>query len=187
MDWALFSFIIAVGSLEYSIRRFSQIMIPRQKKFLGWDSSLHNRYFTRFYLRQCILLVITTIISIAIVYYGGIWIKDHFPDVRLVHDFFANPLTFTVFWAGAAGYALTTIGLLNCAFFFTLSRPTFALRAIVPAFVVNIIVGFVLSRAISYEYSVYGLVAGAIVFAVLSTINGWRLMRSLDYYYYSAY
>ena len=95
--------------------------------------------------------------------------------------------TFNVFWLGAIGYALTIIGLLNSSFFFTLSRPTFALQAMIPAFGVNVIVGFILSRAISYEYSVYGLVAGSIVFALLSTINGWRLMRSLDYYYYSAY
>ncbi len=187
MDWALLSFILTVAGLEYTIREFSKIMIPEQKRFPGWKILQHNRYFTRFYLRHFVLLVATAIISIILVYYGGIWAQQNFPQVKLIQDFFANPLTFNIFWIGAIGYALTTIGLLNVSFFFTLSRPTLALQAIVPALGLNMIVGFVLSRAISYEFSVYGLAVGALVFAVVSTIRGWRLMHSLDYYYYSAY
>jgi len=76
---------------------------------------------------------------------------------------------------------------LNAVFFLSLSRPRFVLRAIGVGFVVNVVVGFLLSRIVVYYYSVLGLVAGGVVFGLLSTWYAWRVMDELDYYYYSSY
>ena len=51
----------------------------------------------------------------------------------------------------------------------------------------NFLVGFVFSRAFDYYYSVIGLTAGAIVFAVMSTYYAYHFFKNYDYYYYSAY
>jgi uncharacterized membrane protein len=61
------------------------------------------------------------------------------------------------------------------------------LRSIIPATVVCAVVGFLLSRTISYEYSAIGMTIGSFVFAVLAVWNALRLMNELDYFYYSAY
>jgi hypothetical protein len=84
------------------------------------------------------------------------------------------------------GYAFLAWGLFNTLFLLALSRPRYILRAIGLAFVVNVVVGFFLSRTIDYYYSVFGLVVGAIVFGALSTWYTWRAINSLDYYYYSS-
>jgi len=79
------------------------------------------------------------------------------------------------------------VGLFNGVFFFSLSRPVPVLRAIVPASVVCAVVGYVLSRTVSYQYSAIGMAIGSLAFAVLSIRNGLHTMGDLDYFYYSAY
>jgi hypothetical protein len=186
MDWALISLIFSIAVLEYTINEFASIIIPTQKRFNAFDVVGHNRYFTRFYLRQIVLLVVIAVVSIIATYYAVTWLR-RFEEIKLVRDFFKNPITFFVYWTAAVGYNLMVVGLFNGVFFFSLSRPIPVLQAIVPASLVNAGVGYVLSRTISYEYSAVGMAIGSLVFAVLATRNALRMMKELDYYYYSAY
>jgi len=186
MDWALVSLVFSIALLEYTINEFAARIIPIQKRFSAFDIERHNRYFTRFYVRQFILLVVIALISIIGTYYAVGWLR-RFEAIKLVRDFFKSPITFFVYWIGAVGYNLMVVGLFNGVFFFSLSRPVPALRAIVLASVVNAGVGYLLSRMIGYQYSAVGLVIGSLVFAVLATRSALRLMNDLDYFYYSAY
>ena len=70
-----------------------------------------------------------------------------------------------VFVAGCAGYALFAAALLDGLMLFSLNRPAVVLRALLPALVVNLITGYVLSHVAGAEFAVVGLVAGAGVFA----------------------
>jgi len=45
----------------------------------------------------------------------------------------------------------------------------------------------VLSRAVVYWAAAGGLVAGALVFALLSASSALRVLRSVDYHYFAAY
>jgi hypothetical protein len=104
-----------------------------------------------------------------------------------VQDFFADPVTYYVFFLGSFGYALLVWALMNGVFFFSLSRPFFVLRAIGTGTVVGTAVGYVLSRTIAPWLAGVGLVVGAAVFAVITAHYISRVLRDLDYYYYSAY
>ncbi len=186
MDWALISLIFSIALLEYTINEFASIIIPTQKRFSAFDIEGHNRYFTRFYVRQLILLILIAIASIIATYHAVTWLR-RFEEIKLVRDFFKSPITFFVYWTAAVGYNLMVIGLFNGVFFFSLSRPVPVLRAIAPATVVNALVGYVLSRTIGYQYSAVGMTIGSLVFALLATRNALRMMSNLDYFYYSAY
>jgi len=52
---------------------------------------------------------------------------------------------------------------------------------------VDVIVGFLLSRFFSYWWAVFGLFSGAVVFALLSLVLAIRVVSKLDYYYYSSF
>jgi hypothetical protein len=52
---------------------------------------------------------------------------------------------------------------------------------------VNIIVGFLLSRFVGYEYSVVGMLCGAGLFAFLTVRATHAYFKNLDYYYYASY
>lgn len=126
-------------------------------------------------------------ISVAITYYSVnslIVFQNEVPEIR---DFFANPMTTRVFWIASIAYLFLNIGLLHSLFFFTLSKPIFAMYSILSGLVVNFVVGYLCSRVIALEYATVGLLAGSIVFAVISGIMARQFFNKLDYYYYSAF
>jgi hypothetical protein len=187
MDWALLSFIFTIALLEFIIHLFSHRIIPAQKKTNIDKLKKFNLYFSNFYSLQLVLLFFVGIISIVLTYYGVEALRvfeDDYPEIR---DFFANPLTFKVFWMGSIGYLFLVFGLLNSLFFFTMNRPEFVLYSMFTALAVNAITGYICSRVIGFEYAVVGLVAGSITFAAVTGLIGKRFFKHLDYFYYSAY
>jgi hypothetical protein len=85
------------------------------------------------------------------------------------------------------GYSLLVLALMNGVFFFALSRPWFVLKPIAAGLITSAVVGFALSRMGQYWLASVGMAVGAAVFAILTTRHAWRVLRDLDYYYYSAY
>ena len=182
IDLALISLILTIAMLEYTINEFATMIIPTQESVDAFNVPRHNRSFKAFYVRQLLLLVIVALISMVISDIAVDWLRT-LPWAALGDDV----VTPFVYRWGMVGYAFLALGLLNAVFFLSLSRPRFILRAIGIGFMVNVGVGFVLSRIVVYYYSVIGLVVGAFVFGVLSTWYAWRVMNELDYYYYAAY
>lgn len=187
MDWALISFVITIATLEFSIQIFSRYLIPAQKNITLTNFSDFNKHFKRFYFKQILVLMVISVVSILITYYGILSLRVFENEVPEIRDFFANPITFKVFWMGSIGYIFLVYGLLNCLFFFTLNRAPFALYAILGALVVNFIIGFTCSRLFGFEYATVGMLAGAFVFALITGLRAKHFFKHLDYYYYSAY
>lgn len=203
LDVALLSLVLTIAVLEYTINEFSNLVIPVQTCFSAYHVPQHNGFFRRFYLRQLILLFTVALISAFSVRWAateltsrlliahpvstGIDVEMAKASPTMVTGIFDDPVIVFVFTWGVVGYSLLVWGLLSAVFFFSLSRPGFVLKAITLALVVNLLIGLILSRAISYEYSVLGLVAGSLAFGALSTWYAHRVLNHLDYYYYSAY
>jgi hypothetical protein len=168
------------------VHEFADASIPTQRGTSGLEREVHNRWFSRFYARQTAFLSVIAIGSVVAVYSLVLWSR-RFSDNEQVRDFFSSPVTFQVFVLGAVGYALLGLALMNASFFFTLSRPWPMLRAIGAGLATGVTVGYVLSRTVTYWWGAVGLTAGMATFALISTIEAVRLMRNLDYAYYSAY
>ncbi len=187
MDWALITLVLTVAMLEFSIQLFSKNIIPVQKKAKLSGIKYFNRYFKRFYITQIVLLLVISIISIIVTYYGVLSLRVFEDKVPEIKDFFANPITFKVFWMASFGYVFLIYGLLNSLFFFTMNRPEFVLYSMIPSLGVNLIVGFICSRVFSFEYATVGLIFGSITFALISGLLAKKFFKHLDYFYYSAY
>jgi hypothetical protein len=183
IDLALISLILTIAMLEYTIHEFSEMLIPVQQSTSGLRIPRHNQAFRSFYVWQSVLLALVAILSIFVAHTIVSWLAT----INAGPLFLNNAITMFVFYWGMIGYAFVAWGLLNALFLISLSRPRYLLRAIGLAFAVNVVVGFLLSRAVEYYYSVFGLVVGALVFGLLSTWYTWRIINSLDYYYYSSY
>ena len=181
IDLALISLILTIAMLEYTINEFASMLIPTQESIAAFDVRRHNRSFKFFYVQQLILLVIVAVISMLVSNVVVDWLRT-LPWASL-GDEVVTPFVYR--W-GMVGYAFLSLGLLNVVFFLSLSRPRFVLRAIGFGLLVNVVVGFILSRVVVYYYSVIGLVAGAFVFGIVSTWYAWQVMSELDYYYYSS-
>jgi hypothetical protein len=187
MDWALISFVISIAALEFSIYSFSDYLIPTQKQYSFGDIRKFNSFYTSFYRNQVGVLFVICIISIVVTYFGVLSLKAYQDIVPEIRDFFANPVTYKVFWIAAIGYIFLAWGLLNSLFFFTLNRPSYVVYSIAGALAVNFISGFLSSRLFGFEYATIGLLLGSITFAFSTFVLARKFFKHLDYYYYSAY
>ncbi|MEQ9310566.1 MAG: exopolysaccharide Pel transporter PelG [Balneolaceae bacterium] len=187
MDWALISFVITIATLEFSINAFSKYLIPAQKNISLNNMKAFNKHFNRFYFRQLLLLLLVSIVSILVTYFGVLSLRAFETQVPEIRDFFANPITFKVFWLGSISYVFLVYGLLNSLFFFTLNRPSFVTYSMIAAVVINFVVGFLCSRLFGFEYATIGLLVGSFSFALITGIIAKKFFKHLDYYYYSAY
>ena len=75
---------------------------------------------------------------------------------------------------------------MNVVILFALSQPSRVLKAIIPALLTNMIVGFLLSRWFDYHFAVLGLFVGSILLFYLSTKAVLKVIQNFDYYLYSA-
>ncbi|WP_245550368.1 hypothetical protein [Gracilimonas tropica] len=187
MDWALLTLVITIAMLEYSIHSFSLNLIPVQKSAFISKIKSFNSFFRRFYVKQVLLLLFISGVSILVTYFGVLSLRAFEDQVPEISDFFANPMTFKVFWMASIGYVFLVYGLLNSLFFFTLNRPELVIYAMAGALFVNFITGFLCSRIFGLEYAVIGLIAGSAVFAITTGILAKRFFKHLDYFYYSAF
>lgn len=205
LDFALLSLVLTIAVLEYTINEFSSLIIPVQKRFRALHIPEHNAYFRRFYHRQLVLLLVVALVSALGAYWVAAELGDRLPFALTVSrgddaqtktakdsdttagNVFDDRIIAFVFAGGVVGYGLLVWGLLSAMLFFSLSRPGFVLKAIGLALAVNLTTGLVLSRVVSYEYSVIGLAAGSLVFGAMTSWYAVRVLNRLDYYYYSAY
>lgn len=185
MDWALLCFVLTVGILEFTIEEFSDRIIPGAQAIRADDAAAFNRTFTRFYYGHLTLFALAALGAILMSFWGLILLGTAgvFPFIEV----FFNAVTRSVFWWAALGYVFLVLGLFNSVFLFALSRPFFVLRALGAGFALNVVVGFVLSRVVSYELAVVGLTVGSCAFMLLSSLYARRAFNRLDYYYYSAH
>lgn len=183
LNWALLGLLPAFAALEYAIYRFSQFTKPRQLEYSLKETSSFRDWFMRFFTMRALTFLVMAIAGVLIAYFGVRYAVRYVPEIAIMF----NDISVTVFWWAAVSYALIAFSLLNVSLFFWVSRPSLAIMAAGPALLVDIIVGFLLSRFFSYWWAVFGLFSGAVVFALLSLVLAIRVVSKLDYYYYSSF
>ncbi len=183
MDLAILMFFLMGGVLEYSISSYTRHMDFYQLKTKYFEYKEFNKKLVKMYFKHlrifafsalCIAFFLYCIITKAWGYSAGF-------------DETLSPLSIKVCIIGGIGYLFMTLGMLNVLYAYTLSQHRKPLVAIIIALLCNLVVGLLLSRLVSYEYSVVGMLVGSIVFAVLTTRTTYRFFKNLDYYYYAAY
>lgn len=187
MDWALISFGLMLAVLEWVVNDFSESLIPIQRKFEAFRIKSHNYWYLNFYFLRLSFLFVFGILSIIVVYLVVMRLGEIYWHIKIVREFFLSPITFKVYYFASISYLLLAIGLMNNLFFFTLWKADLGLKSIKIALLVNFIVGLFASRLISWEYGVFGFLAGSFAFAMSSTYYMLNFIRTLDYQYYSAF
>lgn len=193
LDFALMVLIIPMGVSEVLVSKLMQDMQASQKGYLGIQTREMNRLFVRKYRKQFIVMSAVVITSAFLLYGLADWFFHLYPELIGIQLFTNSTTRFVFIWA-IVGYVLVAVSLMNVVILFCLAQARMVSRIIVPAFVTNLLVGYVASRWAhfiignqimnnpGYAYAVFGLVAGSVIFAVLSTRYVLKLLRNLDYY-----
>ena len=185
MDLALVVVIVMGGMVQYAIERFSEKLIPHEKRtrsadrdgFVQEQLDAHRRRSGQLALSGVVALGLAWLLVIAL---QGV------DNVRL-HEALTSPVTMRVFVAAAGAYVIFMFAVRNLLLLLTLSRVEAAVRSVAWALAANVAVGFVCSRAIGYWAAVFGLAGGAIVMSIVAARETRRALEQIDYSYYAAY
>ena len=183
MDLAILFFFLLGGVLEYSITSFNRHLDYFQLIHSYSKFKKFNRKMTGLYHRHLRLLLFTTM-GVAILLY---LIMTQPWGYKAGFDEALSELSIKVSILGSIGYIFLTIGVLNTLYLYTLNQNRKPLVAIIAALLTNFISGVILSRLISYEYAVVGLMLGSLVFMLVTFRYTKQFFKNLDYYYYAAY
>lgn len=174
LDLALIAFVLQVGRVRASTVTFIRKIVRAQQQH-GIDA---RSEFTH-QMRQAYGRSTAGFILLGAAISAGLYVTVS----RLGAPF--NPRSDTLLWALLGGF-LMVIGLWNSSLLFWLSLPVDVVTAIAPAVAVDLVIGYLMSRLITYHYAIAGFSSGACYFAVLTTRNLLRRLNSLDYYYFSS-
>ena len=183
MDLAILVFLLMTGVLEYSIVSFTKFLDIGQKVTSFNDPEKFNNQFSKMYWQNIILLILTCTLVFVLIYFliTASWgYKGQFNQVL-------DEISVRVCIIAGIGYFFLAWGMLNSLYMFTLGRPSIPVKGIAIACLINLFVGFVLSRFISYEYSVVGMFCGSLFYMLFTFRENRKFFSNLDYYYYAAY
>lgn len=185
LDWALIALVLLMGFTEAGIYEFMYIMNSIIAKYKFNESQKFADEVSRFMKKFLIIYFVSSFFIMILVHYLikiGVFIFE-IPQLKI---FLQEPTPF-VFWIAAVSYIFLVGSLLNILFLFAMSRQKTPVKYILISTIINLIIGTILSRVVSYEYAVFGLLFGT-VFLYFSTYNYTRkAINKLDYYYYSAF
>ncbi|MDF2606144.1 MAG: hypothetical protein K0S34_334 [Bacillales bacterium] len=185
LDFALLTLIIPMGVSEVIVSKLMLDIESSQKSYLAVESDKLYKQFMRTYKRMFFFIFISTCISSYTIYKFLIWYNGISMKINGENILSSETTIFVLLW-GILSYAILSFCLMNSVILFALSQPKMVVKSILPALLTNMIIGFVLSRWFEYEYAVYGLFVGSIVFFVLTTKAIVKVFNNLDYYLYAA-
>ncbi|MGZ6530031.1 MAG: hypothetical protein ACXVC5_08715, partial [Tumebacillaceae bacterium] len=125
-------------------------------------------------------LVSAVLIFVAVVSLNGVYFA-HYGKYLI-----SSSTTYFVFTVALIAYLILAVGLMNAVILFSLSQPKLVTKAIWPAVIINLVLSFLFSRWFGYASTVFGLLAGTIVFVWLSYREMKRVLSNLDFYVFAA-
>jgi hypothetical protein len=185
MDLALIVIVVLSGFVEFATDRFSDELVPGEKRVKSLDARAFLEEHRRLDRRRTWQLFFAAIVAVAIAYGVSVALRG-LPNPRL-QEALASSTTMPVFICAAIGYVFLMFALRNVLMLLTLSRVDAAVRCVGIALAVDVTVGFVFSRAFHYAAAVTGVLAGSMVMAWLASRAARRTLERLDYYYYAAF
>ena len=183
LDFALLVLMLPMGLVEVVVNEIMTNLVVHQKNFLAMDVGNMNQMYLSFFTKRYFLVAVFSLLNALLLYLGIEALTTH--HIITIKVFDDHITRFTFIWAVAA-YSILALALMNSLILFSLSQPTMVSNSILISLVVDITVGFVLSRWFAHEWAVVGLFAGSLVFATLTTKKVIQVMKNLDYYLYAA-
>ncbi|HZG88376.1 hypothetical protein [Paenibacillus sp.] len=185
LDFALLVLMVPLGVSEVIVHKLMLDLEDSQKQYWGAETDRMNRFFKKVYFKMFGVIVVTSVASAALVWKGMHLANDWYVGYA-GKPLISSDTTEFVFVVALIAYVILAIALMNAVILFSLSQADMVNRSIIPAVGVNALVGFLLSRWFEYDTAIFGLLAGSIVFAVLSVRHMLKVLNKLDYYLYAA-
>lgn len=183
---ALGGVILAGGVAERTIARFWRLVKVHQLEAVVSQPAHFRQAIAAFVACErrrfafVLLLCSTAVVGVAAALVG--W-SAHL-DVAFLP--WSRQTTVVLVW-GTVGYGLMALGVFECMFMITLSRPGMAIQAVMLGIATTVLVGLVIGQLAAFHTSAVGLVAGNLVFLAAAHRNLGVLLKHTDYFYYASF
>jgi hypothetical protein len=180
LDFSLIFFPFFLIIAEYAMREIFGRIVYLQKNFKSTEIEKYNQRFTIYY---AMIFCLIPLISLLIYWIATpfLYLLYNSYGIEIIGPLFNDEVAKFVFNTAYFAYSFIGIGLFNSLLLISHSRPEIPLRSIVISLTVNILSGLLLSKFISAEFSVLGLLFGGIIFFVITTVASANLMMDFDY------
>lgn len=183
LDFALLVLILPMGLIEVVVNELMMRLAIEQKNYSFKDLDKFNAFFKRFFYKKFLEVMIFCIVNGVCIFFL-VWLLETYQLIHL--SIFGNAVTFFVFIWALLSYSLLALGLMNTLILFSLSQPFAVSNSMLIATLANIFLGFALSRWLYYYWAVLGLLAGALVFFVLTFLRVRKVLSRTDFHLYEA-
>ena len=185
MDLALVVVMLLSGVVEHAAQRFSELLIPTEKRIASSDTARFLASARADHRRRVIALAGASVVAVTIAVIVAMALRE--ATSLPIHTAIMARTTTQVFVVATVAYVIFMFALQNVLMLLTLSRVELVARSVGIALALNVAVGFLCSRAIHYSTAVFGLLAGALALAFLTARSMKQVLGELDYHYYAAY
>jgi hypothetical protein len=192
LDFALLTLIVPMGLGEVMISRLMKDITSSQKNYMLDKTKNFNEFHFKRYVRALLFITVFSIISAIFIYLLVWWIQLRTSSIdtplgTLIQiQVIGHRITHPVFVIALISYTFIAIGLMNAVVLFSLSYPDVAAKNTFFSLILNIVIGFLLSRWIEYHWGVIGLLVGSLLFMILMIISTVKVIKNLDYHIYAA-
>ncbi len=183
-DVALVATIPAVGMINVAMESLPRRILTCARRGLEHIETF-DREMRTFYLRSAGAVLALTAFAVAIAEFVAPGILAH--SVLGTHGHDDVEALFVLRYA-AISYGVLMLGLFNTQLLFLMSRPIVPVLAVAAAVVVNAGIGSI-GRSLSFPpaFCVFGLLAGVVVFAALTSVAAYRVARNFTYQYFAGF
>lgn len=185
LDFALLTLIIPMGVSEVIVTNLMNDLEASQRGYLVKEIDKKYRFFTKKYNKLLVIILLSAIASSYLVYQLTLWYNKVSVVMNDQNILTSDTTRFVLLW-GIVSYVMLSVFLMNAVILFSISQPGLVIRTILPAVVINVVLGFLLSRWFDYSFAVIGLLIGSLFMMVLSTYYVRRVLKNIDYYLYYA-
>ncbi|GAC1493967.1 MAG: hypothetical protein NVS1B2_09800 [Vulcanimicrobiaceae bacterium] len=183
-DIALVATIPAIGMINVAMESLPRRMLACAARGLD-HIDIFDREMRDFYIRSAACVIGLTAIAVVLAELLGPRLLAH--SVLGTHGNDDTEALFVLRYAAVA-YGILMLGLFNTQLAFLMSRPIGPLGAAATAVLVNAVIASASRVAgLSPAFCVFGLVAGVVVFAALTTVSAYRVARDFTYHYYAGF
>lgn len=182
MNWAILTILIPAVFVEVFVKLFINDVMKAKKKFnIIRQTEFQRKSIKRFLIYTVVFFILCVLGALASV--GIINTVVNYYNIELSPYY--SQLSTLVFVTSIIGYIFLIAGMLNNIYLSYFSQGRMIVKLLLVSLGTNFIVGFLLSRICGYYFAVFGFLAGAIIFFILSQRYAYKILKSLDYYFYT--
>lgn len=183
LDFALITLILPMGVVEVVVTEIMMNLEANEKKHMATEVGRMNRIYLLLYYKRIFFVALFSFGNALALYYFMKYISaTGVFDLNI----FTSPTTHFVFVWSVVSYTVVAVALMNALILFCLSQPEMVYRSTLYSLMINLFLGFVLSRWVDYSWAVFGLLAGSVAFVLITSRWVIKVLNNLDYYLYAS-